>query len=155
MEDFGSKSTSLTPNQSSSPTTIPSKELSDVIVNAFSVAADQFTQNIQNNNYTQNNISGNLSGGLADTSIAEYYKNLLRQSLEKEEKQKKKDAEEEKKKKDAQRAKEWAEYQKNAQKVIDTMSTWANNPLQGVSDLIDSGFKKVFAGVQTVWNICP
>ena len=151
MEDFGSRSSSLVPYQTTSPAAIPSKELSDVIVNAFSVAADQFTQNIQNN--TTNNISGNLTGGVADTSIAEYYKNLLRQSLEKEEKEKKKALEEKQKKEEQLREKEWQEYQKNAQTVINTMSNWANNPLQGVSDIIDAGFKKVFASVETVWNM--
>lgn len=147
MNDFGERNSSLNVSQSSSTELVPSRELSDVIVNAFSSAFNQF--NTQNNT---NNISGNLTGGLADQSIAEYYENLLRQSLEKEEKQKKKDAEERKKKEDAQRKIEFAEYRKNAQTIMNEMSTWANNPLQGVSDVIDAGFKKVFTGLQAAWN---
>ena len=146
MDDFGSRSTSLQPI-SSAP--LPSKELSDVIVKAFDTAFNQF--NTQNN-YQTNNINGNLVGGLADTSISDYYKNLLKQSLEKEEKQKKKDAENEKKAKEEQRKREFAEYQKNIQTAMDELSKWANNPLQGVSDLIDNGFKKMFTGIQSVWN---
>ena len=150
MDDFGSRSNSVS-TQSGSLSLVPSKELSSVIVDAFSTAFNQFNQQ---NNYAinNNNISGNLTGGMADTSIAEYYKNLLRQSLEKEEKQKKKDAEEKKKKEAEQREREWKEYEKNAQTVLNEMSKWASNPLQGVSDLIDSGFTKMFAGIQKAWN---
>lgn len=145
MEEFGSRSNSLMTSQISAPA-IPSKELSDVIVSAFNSAFTQI------NNTQNNTVSGNLTGGLADTSIAEYYKNLLRQSLEKEEKQKKDEAENRKKKEEEMRNKQTAIYEKNAQTVLNEMSKWASNPLQGVSDLIDNGFKKVFSGISAAWN---
>lgn len=42
--------------------------------------------------------------------------------------------------------------ERNAQQILNTMSRWANNPLQGVSDIIDGGFKGVFASLKTAWN---
>lgn len=133
-EDFGSRNITTVPQ--SAP--LPSRELGTVIINSG--------QNAQKN----------LNAVDQSTDIAGPLKERLDSLIESERASSEKRNDEigklQKRGIEEQLKREREAAERNAQQILNTMSRWANNPLQGVSDIIDGGFKGVFASLQTAWN---